>query len=200
MLGPSPRRDPARRSRPITPLRASRRRSPYGIVADINTTGGSNPTFLTPVPGNVFFAADDGVHGRELWSTDGTTAHLVKNIRPVPAARLRRAWSTSPARSTSPRTTACTAASSGRVTAARPGPGSSGHRTTGGSRPTDLTAAGGKVYFAAYDGVHGNELWVSDGTAAGTHLVKDIASASGHGVISRPADQRERHPLLRRNE
>ena len=39
---------------------------------------------------------------------------------------------------------------------------------------------GGKVYFAASDGINGTELWVTDGTSAGTVLVKDIyPGASG---------------------
>ena len=35
-------------------------------------------------------------------------------------------------------------------------------------------ALGYAIYFNAYDGVHGEELWVSDGTALGTYLVADI--------------------------
>jgi ELWxxDGT repeat protein len=42
------------------------------------------------------------------------------------------------------------------------------------SSPSDLTALGGIVYFAAVDGSHGHELWRSDGTAAGTKMVRDI--------------------------
>src|SRR5207237_2512684 len=41
--------------------------------------------------------------------------------------------------------------------------------------PQNLTVVGDRVYFAADDGVHGGELWVTDGTAAGTRLIKDIA-------------------------
>jgi ELWxxDGT repeat protein len=41
--------------------------------------------------------------------------------------------------------------------------------------PAYLTAAAGRLFFAADDGVHGLELWTSDGTAAGTRLVRDIA-------------------------
>ena len=37
----------------------------------------------------------------------------------------------------------------------------------------------GTLFFAANDGMHGVELWKSDGTAAGTVLVKDINPGSG---------------------
>ena len=37
---------------------------------------------------------------------------------------------------------------------------------------------GGTLFFTADDGVHGQELWKRDGTAAGTVLVKDIRQLS----------------------
>ena len=72
-----------------------------------------------------------------------------------------------------------------------------------GSNPSYLTDVNGTLFFAADDGAHGRELWKSDGTAAGTTLVKDIYPAA-HGYYAllsraRPQqpDQRQRHAVLR---
>ena len=40
--------------------------------------------------------------------------------------------------------------------------------------PNYLTAVGSTLFFSASDGTNGTELWKSDGTPAGTVLVKDI--------------------------
>ena len=46
------------------------------------------------------------------------------------------------------------------------------------SYPFRLTDVGVTLYFAAKDGIHGNELWESDGTADGTFMVMDIRPGS----------------------
>ena len=61
------------------------------LVRDINQMPigvSSNTTFLGTIGSLTFFTADDGVHGSELWKTDGTTAgtSLVKDINPGSAA------------------------------------------------------------------------------------------------------------------
>ena len=42
------------------------------------------------------------------------------------------------------------------------------------SNPHSMVAMGGVLYFIADDGVHGNELWRSDGTMGGTNMVIDL--------------------------
>ena len=37
----------------------------------------------------------------------------------------------------------------------------------------------GRLIFQANDGVHGNEIWETDGTESGTYLVKDINTGGG---------------------
>jgi len=43
---------------------------------------------------------------------------------------------------------------------------------------------GYKAFFAANDGTHGEELWVTDGTTAGTFMVKDINPGAGSSNVS----------------
>jgi ELWxxDGT repeat protein len=45
---------------------------------------------------------------------------------------------------------------------------------TTGANPNSMIAMGGYVYYAASDGVRGTELWRTDGSTAGTSMVKDI--------------------------
>jgi len=42
---------------------------------------------------------------------------------------------------------------------------------------------GDRVVFMANDGLHGNELWVTDGLSTGTHLLKDIVAGSA-GILT----------------
>ncbi len=43
--------------------------------------------------------------------------------------------------------------------------------------------ANGRSFFVGYDDAHGPELWATDGTAAGTHIVADIASGPAGSSI-----------------
>ena len=51
------------------------------MVANINTSGSSNPQYLTSYNSKVVFAADNGVEGVELWESSGTGASIVQDVR-----------------------------------------------------------------------------------------------------------------------
>src|SRR4051812_25865430 len=42
------------------------------------------------------------------------------------------------------------------------------------SGPSDITVCNNLLFFQAGDSIHGREPWVSDGTPAGTFMLKDI--------------------------
>ena len=118
--------------------------SGYGMWKSDGTLAGTvliMPNIVSTIPGDyavlnntLFFSADDGVHGTELWTTNGTagSTSLVTNLR----------------------------ADGGGVFAS--------------GAPYNMINFKNKIYFTASDDVHGAELFSSDGTVAGTQIVKDI--------------------------
>jgi ELWxxDGT repeat protein len=111
-------------------------------------SGVSSADPLTNVNGTLFFTANDGAHGDELWKSDGTVAGttLVKDI--YPGEWLQKYGN--------------------------PYTGYYFRYIFNSSNPSSLTNVNGTLFFTAYEGTDGRELWKSDGTAAGTVLVKDI--------------------------
>jgi len=158
------------------------------LVKDIQPgAGNSIPTNITSVNGTLFFKADDGTNGRELWKSDGTQAGtvLVKDINP--GGDAMSSFSGHPLTPINGNllfvaddgingyelwVTDGTQAGTVMVTDINPG----GDAFTLASQ-FSIVNINGTLYFPADDGTNGEELWTSDGTAAGTMLVKDINTA-----------------------
>jgi ELWxxDGT repeat protein len=45
---------------------------------------------------------------------------------------------------------------------------------------------GSRAIFAATDPAHGRELWITDGTAAGSSLLSDLNGATGNATPGAP--------------
>ncbi|WP_181790800.1 ELWxxDGT repeat protein [Myxococcus llanfairpwllgwyngyllgogerychwyrndrobwllllantysiliogogogochensis] len=138
------------------------------------------PKRMTVVGSKVFFILDDGIHGSELWKTDGTPGgtRLVEDINPFGSA-----FSDNPLNPVAVGKTLYFAADDGTH-------GTELWRsdgTTGGTRlvkdifpglpsssPGQPLLDGKRLLFAADDGSKGRELWKSDGTSGGTRRVRDI--------------------------
>jgi ELWxxDGT repeat protein len=160
--------------------------------------GPFNPHYLTNVAGTVFFIAQGTTpnNGWELWKSDGTAAGTVEVKDIVPGSGSAFADSNFSTQSGSqPMLTAVgstlyfvatgttstmvgrelwksdgTAAGTVMVKDIRPGVFGAFDAPNNG---LPMANVGGTLYFGANDGVNGAELWKSDGTAAGTVLVKD---------------------------
>lgn len=74
-----------------------------------------------------------------------------------------------------------TAAGTHLVKDIRPGPIGNGVGLIATGRPS-FNVLNDKIYFLADDSTHGRELWVSDGTDAGTRMVKDINPGTADAI------------------
>jgi len=160
------------------------------LVADINTDGSSysgSPASLTPFNGKLYFEADNGVTGRELYVYDGVNQpRIVADLRSGGGGSIPRYLTEF----------------NGKLYF-QANDGSSGSELfvydgtstpslvadiyvgTNASSPANLTVFNNKLYFSANDGInYGNELYVYDGINPPA-LVADINP--GTNIGSNPA-------------
>jgi ELWxxDGT repeat protein len=148
------------------------------IASSPSVTAGRAVTFNT----RAYIVVDDGIHGEELWSTDGTDAGttLVRDINPGPAgSRIfgltiaggflffsaddgTHGWELWRSDGTP----------QGTVLIKDIPPGADS------SLPSDFAAVSNVLYFSANHPSTGRELWKSDGSAANTVLVADLTPGS----------------------
>jgi len=148
-------------------------------VADIRPGSfGSSPRYLTAVGNTLYFVANDGSRGYELWKSDGTSGgtRRVADVNPGSADSNPRFLT-----------------AIGNILYFQANDGSSGVElwrsdgTDGGtsrvadlnpggisSNPDNFRALGDTLFFRASDGSSGFELWRSDGTSGGTSRVADL--------------------------
>lgn len=141
----------------------------------------SSPSQLTAGGGHVYFVANNGTHGPELWRTNGTTAgtSMFYDLRPGSAGSSPTGlvylsgslWFAADNGSYGREPWTLTGNTLRQVKNIASGSGS--------SFPSRFMHSGGYVYFSANDGKSGYELWRSRGTSATTYRVHDIYPGSG---------------------
>lgn len=173
------------------------------LIKDFGLSGFSF-SFFFPFNEKIYFNATEVNNtGDELWVTDGTTAGttLVKDINPgkessnpflFNAVIINSKFyfqATTTANGAELWVSDGTTAGTQMLKDINTGIASSNPLiyknydfTAGGGFTNTLFA--GKIFFSSDDGVHGNELWITDGTAAGTVLVKDIKAGRDSGLTA----------------
>lgn len=158
------------------------------LFADLNHLNSSDASRFTDVSGSLFFRARGTEYGNQLFKSDGTLSgtKLVKEINPnsnciddlsdtkvingtlffsaIDSTHGYELWKSN-------------GTESGTVMVKDIYVGNkSSMRNYNDKQP--FTVIKNELYFYANDGVHGFELWKSDGTESGTYMIKDITTGS----------------------
>lgn len=157
------------------------------MVKDIATgAGNSYPDKLAVMGNTIYFEAVDGVNGFELWKSDGTDAGtiIVKDINVGAGSSYadflvvvnnllffaadngtsgKELWKSD-------------GTEAGTVLVKDINSGGASSNPNG--YPKSFTVLNNNLYFNASVGINGFELWKSDGTEAGTVMVKDIIAGA----------------------
>ncbi|GMW00571.1 MAG: hypothetical protein AMXMBFR84_17080 [Candidatus Hydrogenedentota bacterium] len=153
------------------------------ILQDINPGPGEALSVVHPYGAALgdllVFRANDGIHGDEIWVTNGTSSgtFMLRDVNPgsgssncgmlTTVGRLCYFQANDGISGAELWTTDGTPEGTRLVKDVFPGPR--------GSNPFGLLGIGDKLYFSAEDHLRGGELWQSDGTADGTMPVIDLA-------------------------
>jgi ELWxxDGT repeat protein len=152
------------------------------LVADLNSSGSASVQSMTIAGSELFFVADDGVHGSEVWISDGTAVgtHLVADVNPgapdsqalglVPFGGKLHFFAED-----------VTGAGSDLWSTDGSTVGTVKVATLGLVEDPDAVAVGAFLLFEGADPAHGDELWFYDGVNVG--LVADLNPGTSGSAI-----------------
>lgn len=160
------------------------------LVKDINPTGNSGVASLTCFGGGVYFSANDGVNGIELWKTDGTEAGtvMVKDLNPGTGHGVPANFMVFDGLLHFNATDGVNGVQIWRTDGTE-----SGTQVVLSIADVDsliewaeFAVLDDLIFFRGRDAAHGNELWSTDGTAAGTQLFLDIEPGTQASGVDDP--------------
>ncbi|MEN9518324.1 MAG: hypothetical protein RLZZ381_912 [Cyanobacteriota bacterium] len=180
------------------------------LVADISLGEDKYGYMNSSAPDNFFefnnklyFTANDGVHGNELFVSDGTAegTQLVADLYPGEDKYGKlssfadnflefngKLYFTADDGVHGDELFVSDGTTEGTQLMTDLYPGENNNGFAYSSYPDNFFEFNGKLYFTANDGVHGDELFVSDGTAEGTQLVADLyPGENSYGSINSSA-------------
>ncbi len=156
-----------------------------GMIRDMNPAGNSSTTFYGANANGFFFESSGGVAGSYFWNNSPSQPTIFSSVaggagaRAIPSGLIFITWGPAPAPYVGGNREPWF--SNGQTSAVlkeiNSTTGSIG--TNNSSSPS--IGLGNRRFFTAWNETTGGELWVTDGTTAGTALVKDINPGVAYG-------------------